>query len=85
MLAQAVALSLMLLTKSVHPPAGANPVIMVQAHAGLSALWSPVFIGVISMASLAAIWSRLYPGLSHYPVSWIERSPPSTFWGGWDG
>ncbi len=83
-LAQVLALSFMLLTKTVHPPAGANPILMVYAHAGWSALWQPVFFGVASLAVVTVIWSRLYPGLAHYPVSWLERSPPSTFWGGWN-
>ncbi len=82
--AQIVALWFMLLTKTVHPPAGANPVIMVYGHAGLMVLWKPVFVGVLGLAVVAAIWSRLYPGLTRYPVSWFERSPSSTFWGGWD-
>ena len=81
--AQVLALWYMLLTKTVHPPAGANPLIMIYGHCTLSALWQPVFIGVLSLAAVAAVWSRLYPGLSHYPVAWLDRSPPSTFWGGW--
>ncbi len=83
-LAQALALSFMLLTKTVHPPAGANPIIMVYAHAGWPALWQPVLLGVVSLAAVAAIWSRLYPGHANYPVEWLKPSPPSTFWGGWD-
>lgn len=83
-LAQVLALSLMLVTKTVHPPAGANPILMIYAHAGWSALWQPVFVGATSLAVIAAIWSRLYPGLTHYPVAWLDWSPPSTFWGGWD-
>jgi CBS-domain-containing membrane protein len=82
-LAQVLTLWYMLLTKTVHPPAGANPIIMIYSHAGLSALWEPVFVGVLSLALVAAVWSRLYPGLSPYPVVWLDRSPPSTFWGGW--
>jgi hypothetical protein len=39
---------------------------------------------VLSLAVVAVIWSRLYPGLSHYPVAWLDRSPPSLFWGGWN-
>jgi CBS-domain-containing membrane protein len=81
--AQVLALWFMLLTKTVHPPAGANPLIMIYSHAGGAALWQPVFVGVAVLALIAAVWSRSYPGLSHYPVAWLERSPPSTFWGGW--
>jgi CBS-domain-containing membrane protein len=83
-LAQVFALSFMLLTKTVHPPAGANPIYMVYVHAGWSALWQPVFLGVASLAVVAFLWSRLYPGLTRYPVAWFDRSPPRTFWGGWD-
>ena len=82
-LAQVLALSVMLISKTVHPPAGANPILMVYVHAGWSVLWQPVFLGVAILAGVAVVWSRLYPGLSHYPVAWLERSPPSTFWGGW--
>lgn len=81
--AQVLALSYMLLTKTIHPPAGANPLIMIYGHSGFAALWLPVFAGVMSLALVAVVWSRLFPGLAHYPVSWLERSPPSTFWGGW--
>src|SRR5574340_734117 len=78
-LAQVLALSFMLITRTVHPPAGANPILMIYAHAGWSALWQPVFLGVAALAVVAAVWSRLYPGLAHYPVAWLDRSPPSMF------
>ncbi|MEW6529463.1 MAG: HPP family protein [Thermodesulfobacteriota bacterium] len=83
-LAQVLALWYMLLTKTVHPPAGANPLFMIYTHSNLSELWQPVFVGVLSLAAVAVVWSRLFPGLAHYPVAWLERSPQSTFWGGWD-
>lgn len=82
-LAQVITLCFMLLTKTVHPPAGANPMLMIYAHASWSALWQPVLIGVTSLAVVAYFWSRIYPDLCHYPVAWLERSPPHTFWGGW--
>ena len=83
-LAQVLALSLMLLTKTVHPPAGANPIIMIHFHSSLSAIWNPVLVGIICLTSIAAVWSRLLKGHVRYPVSWFERSPQNTFWGGWD-
>lgn len=73
----------MLLTKTVHPPAGANPLIMVHAHAGLLAVWQPVAVGVAVLALVAIIWSRLVPGMIHYPHKWFDKSPPSISWGGW--
>lgn len=82
-LAEVMALTYMLITKTVHPPAGANPILMVYAHAGWPALLQPVLIGVLCLAAVAVIWSRCYPGLARYPVAWLERSPSSMFWGGW--
>jgi len=82
--AVAGALALMLATRSVHPPAGANPIIMVYAHSHWSALLYPVLAGVAALAACAVVWSRLYPGLARYPVSVMEPSPPSLNWGGWE-
>lgn len=73
-LAQALALVFMLVTGSVHPPAGANPLIMIHSHAGYAALWQPVFVGITMLAAVAAVWSRLQPGAQHYPVAWRVRS-----------
>lgn len=83
-LAQALALVLMVTTRTLHPPAGANPILMVYVHAGWSVLWQPVLLGVSALAAVAFVWSRLYPGLVHYPVNVMAPSPPHTFWGGWD-
>jgi len=82
--AVAVTLGLMLATRTVHPPAGANPLIMVYAHAQWSALLFPVFTGVAALTLVAVVWSRLYPGLAHYPVSAMEPSPRTLNWGGWE-
>ncbi len=85
--AHAVAVSFtmawMLLTRTVHPPAGANPLIMVHAQAGWGALLSPVLAGVGALLLVAVVWSRLYPRLVHYPVDLTAPSPPSLNWGGW--
>jgi CBS-domain-containing membrane protein len=73
----------MLVTKTVHPPAGANPLIMVHEHAGFIALWQPVGLGVAALVLVALVWSRLIPGMNHYPCQWFEKSPPSLLWGPW--
>ena len=83
LLAVVLTLVFMLLTGTVHPPAGANPLIMIHSHAGFAALWNPVGLGVIVLALVAAVWSRITPGVTHYPCNWLERSPQSLFWGGW--
>lgn len=83
LLSVVLCLVMMLATKTVHPPAGANPLIMVHAHAGFSAVLHPVGSGVLILALIAAMWSRLVPGVVRYPSSWMDKSPPSLFWGGW--
>ncbi|WP_231990297.1 HPP family protein [Nitrosomonas ureae] len=81
--ATALTLCFMLLTRTVHPPAGANPIIMIHAHSGWPALWESVFLGIGCLFLVVIVWSRLYPGLAHYPVSFMEPSPPNLNWGGW--
>lgn len=83
-LAQALTVAYMLAARAVHPPAGANPLIMVYHHAGLGALFQPVLAGVFALAAVAFVWSRLAPGLVRYPDAWFPASPPTVLWGGWD-
>ena len=83
-LAAALTLVFMLLTKTMHPPAGATPLIMVHVHAHFAALWNPVGAAGLLLALTAAAWSRLVPGMVRYPVAWFEKSPPSVWWGGWN-
>ena len=84
LLAEVITLGVLLLTQTVHPPAGANPLIMIQAHAGFGHLILVVLVGVTILALVAAIWSRLTPGKAlHYPVKWNEPSPQSNHWSVW--
>ena len=59
----------MVLTRTVHPPAGANPLFMVYNHAGMSVLLKPVIMGVGALFLVALVWIRIRPGIS-YPVDW---------------
>jgi CBS-domain-containing membrane protein len=83
-LAQVLTLAWMMLARTMHPPAGANPMLMIHVHAGWSTLWVTVLPGLLALLSVAVVWSRLYPGMHRYPVSPLAPSPPSPFWGGWD-
>jgi CBS-domain-containing membrane protein len=84
LLAEVLTMGVLLLTQTVHPPAGANPLIMIQAHAGFSHLVVVVLLGVTILAVVAAVWSRLTPGkVLHYPVRWNEPSPQSRNWSVW--
>ena len=82
-LALVLSLVFMLVTKTVHPPAGANPLLMLHGHAGFGTVLHPVGLGVAILALVAMGWSRLLPGTVRYPIHWWEKSPPSMFWGAW--
>lgn len=79
-----ITIALLLLTKTVHPPAGANPLIMISAQAGFIDIWTHVFAGVLVLAITTYIWSRLGPGNVRYPVNWNQESPPGQNWGPWN-
>jgi len=83
-LAVCLTLVLLLATRSVHPPAGANPIIAIHSHAGFAMLAHPIGTSVLAMAAIAAIWSRIGPAMVRYPVKVADPSPPTVFWGGWD-
>lgn len=59
----------MVVTRTIHPPAGANPLFMVHNHAGLAVLLKPVGAGVLALFLVALVWSKIRPG-SEYPTKW---------------
>lgn len=68
-LALATALAVMQLTRTVHPPAGSNPLIVFLAGANWTFLITPSTAGSI----ILVIWALLYNNLSkerHYPSYW---------------
>ena len=75
-LAVGSAAALMLLTGSLHPPAGATALIAVLGPAKVHALGyeyvlSPVLIGVLVLLITAVLINNLSPEENrHYPVSW---------------
>ncbi len=68
-LAVVLTMLLMMTTRTIHPPAGANPLLMVHNHATFQALLKPVGIGVLILFLVAVLWSRFRRGRS-YPVRW---------------
>ena len=78
-----ITILLMLLTKTAHPPAGANPLIMIQAHAGLMHLGGAVMLGVLAIFITAVIWTHLGVGKRKYPLVWNQPSPPTSNWSIW--
>jgi CBS-domain-containing membrane protein len=68
-LALATALAVMQLTRTVHPPAGSNPLIVFLAGANWSFLLTPSTTGSL----ILVVWALLYNNLSHerrYPSYW---------------
>jgi CBS-domain-containing membrane protein len=59
----------MVVTRTIHPPAGANPLIMVHHHAGFPSVLNPVGAGVLTLFLVAMLWSRIRPG-KKYPLRW---------------
>jgi CBS-domain-containing membrane protein len=60
----------MVVTRTIHPPAGANPLIMVHHHADFLSVLNPVGAGVLTLFLIAVLWSRLRPG-KKYPLRWL--------------
>ncbi len=77
-------IGVLLLVRCIHPPAGANPLIMIQAHASFTHLGITVLVGVTAIFIVAYVWSRLGVGVRKYPVSWTQPSPPSLTWSIWE-
>lgn len=79
------AIAVMLITKTVHPSALANPLIMMQAQANLWGIWTLIFSGVLVLMVIAMIWSRLGPSFGlqrhHYPLRWNQPSPEEEYRG----
>ena len=78
-----ITIAALILSRTVHPPAGANPLIMIHSHAGFIDIWTHVFGGVLVLAITTFVWSRLGPGQACYPVNWNQKSPPTDQWGIW--
>jgi CBS-domain-containing membrane protein len=83
-LAVVLTLVYMLLTQTVHPPAGANPLLMVHQHASFSVLWEPVGLSILVLTAVAFAWTRIVPGTVRYPVKWRDASPPSMLGSSWE-
>lgn len=65
----ATAIAAMQLTGTVHPPAGANPLLVMVTGAGWDFLFAPVMAGAAMLALVAVIFNRLAAG-RQYPVYW---------------
>jgi len=69
-LATGAAMALMLATRTVHPPAGSNPVIIFLTQPGWSFLWQPTLAGAATLVAIATIFLNL-ASPAPYPKYWI--------------
>ncbi|YCI21063.1 HPP family protein [Paenibacillus sp. Z3-2] len=62
-------IAMMILTKTTHPPAGANPIVVFTAASSWSFLFTPVLIGSIIIVCVALLYNNL---IKHrkYPTFW---------------
>tara|TARA_B100001057_G_scaffold46449_1_gene41414 strand:- start:310 stop:774 length:465 start_codon:yes stop_codon:yes gene_type:complete len=49
----------MMVTKTIHPPAGANPIIVILTGAGIEFVFMPVALGSIIIVIFAVVYNRL--------------------------
>jgi CBS-domain-containing membrane protein len=57
-----LAIAAMMLTDTVHPPAGANPIVVALAHAGWPFVVAPVLIGAVAIVAMSAAYNRAVKG-----------------------
>jgi CBS-domain-containing membrane protein len=61
-LAVGLAIMAMQLTRTVHPPAGANPILVMLAGAGWLYIIAPILMGSIGIVAVAFVYNNLIPG-----------------------
>ncbi|MDA8230576.1 MAG: HPP family protein [Magnetospirillum sp.] len=69
-LAVATAVALMQATRTVHPPAGANPLVVMLSAAPWGFVLTPALAGSLAIVAIAVIWNNLAPQ-RRYPLYWI--------------
>lgn len=65
-----LAISLMLLTKTLHAPAGADPMAVILAKAGWSFLVEPVLLGSVVIVLVGLLFNNLLKE-RQYPQYWL--------------
>ena len=69
-LAAGTAIALMQLTRTVHPPAGSNPVIVMLTAPGWSFLLTPTLLGALLLVLVALLFNNLFSERA-YPKYWL--------------
>ncbi|GGG58961.1 HPP family protein [Paenibacillus radicis (ex Gao et al. 2016)] len=66
----ALAILFMMLTKTTHPPAGADPIVVILAGSGWSFLFTPVLAGSVVIVLVALLVNNAIRQRS-YPTFWL--------------
>ncbi|WP_166242615.1 HPP family protein [Paenibacillus turpanensis] len=66
-----LAILLMQLTKTTHPPAGADPLVVIASGVTWSFVFTPVLIGSVTLVLLAAAYHRFSRQGKSYPLRWL--------------
>ena len=69
-LAVATAIGCMQLTHTLHPPAGADPLVIIMTGASWKFFWTPVFTGSILLVLCAVVFNNLADDRK-YPKYWL--------------
>jgi CBS-domain-containing membrane protein len=69
-LALASAIAFMHLTRTVHPPAGSNPVIIMLASPGWGFLVTPTLVGAVILVAVALVFNNTDERI-RYPRYWV--------------
>lgn len=69
-LAVGLAIAALMLTKTTHPPAGADPLVVMMGDYNWSFLFLPVFVGSLFIVLLALLINNLRSD-RNYPTFWI--------------
>lgn len=71
-LALGTAVIVMFATRTVHAPAGSNPVIVFMTQPGWSFLLTPTLLGAVGIVIIALLYNNaVHPG--RYPLYWFGR------------
>jgi CBS-domain-containing membrane protein len=53
-----LAIVAMMLTRTLHPPAGGNPIVVILAAAPVSFLFNPMLLGTLAIVGVGAFYHR---------------------------
>ena len=76
-LALGTAVAVMFATRTVHAPAGSNPVIVFMTQPGWSFLLAPTLLGAVGIVLVALLFNNaVHPG--RYPLYWLGHDAPKS-------